>query len=55
VSNPSVSGVDSEEGDPFPSQEIPAFIAVYQALRTIHQALATYFTIGIGLLTAGLT
>ena len=55
LSNPTVTGVESEELDPFPTQEIPAFIAVFQALRQIHSALATYFNIGIGLLTAGLT
>lgn len=55
LNNPTVAGISEEGADPIPSSEIPAFIAVYQALRQIHSALATYFGIGMGLLTAGLT
>ena len=55
LNNPTVTGISEEGADPIPTTDIPAFIAVFQALRQIHAALATYFGIGLGLLTAGLT
>lgn len=55
LNNPTVTGIEDEEGAPFPSEEVPALVAVFQALRQIHSALASYFSIGIGLLTAGLS